>query len=302
MSQNCEELRSYSRFAGGQQGGVNLESKKNTVLTVIGNDILALSIDENGFEVDDQGFQFSNISPTIKDRSYSYVLNKKHILCIGKCLFQYDTRNKMWSKLSKEMERCRVGAACVSMNNQVIIAGGSVNGECTCSVDLLNSDFSTSTIGILPQALKFHTLTKISETEFILCGGLNALSNPVSDVYYGCMSDNGNSYPLIKWAVLQSLHFARFKHCAIYMRNRFIVLGGVSRLNKCKAYVNPWGPTSGSPLKKRNSGEKVEFLKLKSAFNKWRSVAFTENRGQKSTNSRMYIFCKRNVFLRKDGK
>ena len=96
---------------------------ENTVLAATTNEILAISVDDNGFEVDDQGFHRlpSNVS---LDEAYSFQLNGIHMLCIGTSLYQYDTCKKMWSKLSYEMDKRRIGAACISVGKNVLIAGG----------------------------------------------------------------------------------------------------------------------------------------------------------------------------------
>ena len=130
--------------------------------------MLAISIDENGFEIDDQGFNFNNVSTTTLDSTYSFILNGKHILCIGKHIYQYDITKKMWSKLSQQMSQTRVGAACISITDKVIIFGGSENGQVSNAIDVICDDFSISrTFSKLPIPLKFHTVTKISDTELI---------------------------------------------------------------------------------------------------------------------------------------
>ena len=262
----------------------------NTVLTVTEREILAISIDENGFEVDNQGFNFCNMSPSTIDSSYSFVLNGTHMLCIGKLIYEYHTKKKIWLKLPHDMPldaQNRIGAACLSFGSKVMIFGGVIEGIATNAIDVLNADFTTSrTFGILPMPLKFHTVTKISENEFILCGGRNAASKTVSDVYYGRVVSNRSFDPVdweVNWAKLKPLKSARSKHCTVYMQNRLIVIGGVTSDNvinqsrQNSITLNPWGPTSGSPLKRKVAGGNVEVLELKKSSKGVRAVAFTRN-------------------------
>ena len=252
---------------------------------------MAISIDENGFEVDDQGFNFHNVSTSTLEGTYSFILNEKHILCIGKHLYQYHTTKKMWSKLPQQMTKNRVGVACISVADKVIIFGGCENGVVTDAIDVINEDFSISrSFSKLPLPLKFHTVTKISDHEFILCGGENSGSKPVDTVYYGRVRPDTLIFRPenweINWAKLKSLNSRRSKHCSFYIKNKLIVIGGVtnsdlmtpSRQNKIS--LNPWGPTSGSPLKKRIVEGSIEVLKLKKTSSATRAIAFTRNCNQ----------------------
>jgi len=268
-------------------------SKKNTVLTLTEREVLAISVDENGFEVDNQGVNFCSMSSSTIDSSYSFVLDGNHMLCIGRLLYEYNTKKKMWSKRSHDMPldvQNRIGAACLSFGSKVMIFGGVVDGAVTNAIDVLNADFTTSrTLSILPVPLKFHTVTKISENEFILCGGKNAASNAVSDVYYGRVVSNRSFSPLnweVNWAKLKPLNSARSKHSAVYVNNRLIVIGGMTSFDELNQRnqrdqniinLNPWGPTTGSPLKRKAPGRNVEILKLKKSSKGVRAVAFTRN-------------------------
>jgi len=269
----------------------SLKSKKNTILTVTEQEVLAISIDENGFEIDDQGFNFNNVSTTTLDSTYSFILNGKHILCIGKHIYQYNITKKMWSKLSQQMSHTRVGAACISITDKVIIFGGSENDQVSNAIDVICDDFSISrTFSKLPIPLKFHTVTKISDSEFILCGGENLHSRPVNNVYYGRVRPNTLTFRPenweIDWAILKSLNSARSKHCAFYNKNKLIVIGGITNVDqtnqshKEKITLNPWGPTSGSPLKRRIVEGNIETLKLKQTTCATRAIAFTRNCNQ----------------------
>ena len=196
------------------------------------HEVLAISIDENGFEVDDQGFNFHNISPSVLDSTYSFNLNGNYILCIGKSLYQYSEKKKMWSKLPHEMPHNRIGAACLSFGNKVIIFGGCIDGTITSTIDVVHEDFTINrALDILPFPIKYHTVTKISEDEFILCGGQNAIGHHMNDVYYGQVAAGGSFYLTseqdwnINWAKLKPLNTARSKHVAFYIRNRLVVLG-----------------------------------------------------------------------------
>ena len=119
------------------------------------HEVLAISIDKNGFEVDDQGFNFHSISPSVLDSTYSFNLNGNYILCIGKCLYQYSEKKKMWSKLPHEMPHTRIGAACLSFGNKVIIFGGCIDGTITSTIDVVQEDFTINrAFDILPFPIK----------------------------------------------------------------------------------------------------------------------------------------------------
>merc|ERR1719436_1719495 len=117
-----------------------------------------------------------------------------------------------------------------------MIFGGCIDGNVSNAIDVLNADFTTSRIfGILPMPLKFHTVTKISEDEFILCGGENDKSAPVSDVYYGRVVSNRSFHPgdwEVNWAKLKPLNSARSKHCAAFVKNRLMVIGGITSFDR----------------------------------------------------------------------
>jgi len=267
-------------------------NKKNTILTVTEQEVLAISIDENGFEIDDQGFNFHNVSTSTLDGTYSFNLNGRHIMCVGNHLYQYHITKKMWSKLPQQMVQKRVGVACISVSDKVIVFGGCESGVVTDAIDVINEDFSVSrTFSKLPLPLKFHTVTKISDHEFILCGGENCSSRPVDNVYYGRVMPNTLTFRPdnweINWAKLKSLNSRRSKHCTFYVKNKIIVIGGVTnsnlmtpnRQNK-QITLNPWGPTGGSPLKKRIIEGNIEILKLKKTSSATRAIAFSRNCNQ----------------------
>ena len=202
--------------------------------------MLAISIDENGFEIDNQGGTFYSMSPSTIDCSYSLNHNGRHILCIGKLAYEYSTKEKIWSNnfLRAPLDvQNRMGAAGFSLSSGAMVVGGVKNGSTTDAIDVLNSDFTTSrTVGKLPIPLIFHTVTKISESEFVLCGGINDACKPLKDVYYGRVVSNPEQLE-IEWAKLKPLNSARYKHCAVYIKNRLIVIGGDTIRNPLGADV-----------------------------------------------------------------
>ena len=247
----------------------------NTCLAATEGGVLAVSVDENGFEVDDQGFNFPTTSSFTLDSTYSFELNDKHILCIGKVVYQYDTKKKMGSKLPQEMPHTREGAACLSFGKTVWIFGGCVDGVITSAIDVVREDFTICrAFATLPFPLKHHTVTKISETEFILCGGQNTNGNHVSDIFYGRV-ELGIYFGLpqvdwnIGWAYLKHLNAARSKHCAIFIKNQLVVVGGVTgydnldQSRKSSVRLRNWGLTTWSPSKNKTIGANVETFKIK---------------------------------------
>merc|ERR1711868_107148 len=83
-----------------------------------------------------------------------------------------------------------------------------------------------------------------------------------------------------------SLNTARSKHCAFYTKNRLMIIGGETNNDRMKQSrhnqitLNPWGPTGGSPLKKRIIEGNIEILKLKKTSSATRAIAFTRNCNQ----------------------
>jgi len=269
----------------------SLLPERNTILTVTEQEVLAISIDKNGFEVDDQGFNFHNVSTSTLESTYSFNLNGKHVLCIGKHIYEYHINKKMWSKLPQQMSHNRFGVACISIADKVIIFGGCENGVVTDAIDVVSKDLSVSrTFSKMPLPLKFHSVTKISDNEFVLCGGESATSKPVNNVYYGRVRPNTLTFSPenweINWAKLKSLNSARSRHCALYIKNKLLIIGGVTNNDRMKQSrqnkitLNPWGPTSGSPLKKRIVEGNIEILKLKKTSSATRAIAFTRNCNQ----------------------
>ena len=59
-------------------------------MSVTGGEVLAISVDANGFEVDNQGFNFHNVSTSTIDGAFCFALNDAHIICIGKFFYQYN--------------------------------------------------------------------------------------------------------------------------------------------------------------------------------------------------------------------
>ena len=252
------------------------------------NNVLVVSIDENGFELDDQVIETpSNLLNTVYS-TYSFRLGGKHVICIRTHLYQYNESQHVWAKLSCNMPNNRVGAAYLELENKVIVFGGSINGQYTNTIDVINQDFSLCTMaGVMPIPIRFHTITKLSANEFILVGGENSKGNMVQDVYYGQIPLHNRSfspsYWNVRWAKLKPLNLARSKHCAFFAQNRLIVIGGITtfdrlhRENCGKVVLNPWGPTSGSPLKKKRVGTSVEYLKLTNCSRCAREIAFSRN-------------------------
>ena len=252
------------------------------------NNVLVVSIDENGFELDDQVIETPcNLFNTICS-TYSFRLGVKDVICIGTLLYEYDESQQVWSKLSCEMPHNRVGAAYLELENNVIVFGGSINGQYTNTIDVINQDFSLCTMaGVMPIPIRFHTITRLSANEFILVGGENSKGNMVQDVYYGQIPLQNRSfvptYWDVRWAKLKPLNLARSKHCAFFAQNRLIVIGGITdfdrlhRENCGKVVLNPWGPTRGSPLKKKRVGTSIEYLKLTNWSRCAREIAFSRN-------------------------
>ena len=250
--------------------------------------MLATSVDENGFEVNDTDFNFSNISPLSQDNILSIGLNGFNILCIGKSIYKYNPSMKNWKEVCKEMQRDRIGAACLTFGNSVLIFGGCLNGVCSNSIDVMRADLSVQATGAtLPFSVMFHTVTKISRYEFVLCGGQNSAGIPVPDVYFGtfwlCGLSNLDTWEVC-WIKLPDLNIRRWKHTSLYIKNRLIVAGGSSQINR---WVNEVGVVGSTILRQYSeledlSGADVEQLKLKKIDKLTKGFEFVRTDGSKS--------------------
>ena len=165
------------------------------------------------------------------ENAYMFSLGERSVLCSGRSLYEYSKESRTWRKLEFEMEEVRTDVGCISVDEGVIISGGTVweyNGldvggsHCTDSVILLQHDFKTIEIGKLPKPIKCHTMTKISERTFVICGGRD-LHNELSDVYCG-MWDGKK----LRWTLMKPLKHARFNHGAMVLKGKLIVVGGSS--------------------------------------------------------------------------
>ena len=250
--------------------------------------MLATSVDESGFEVNDTDFMFSNISPLSQDNILSIQLNGYNILCVGKSIYKYNPSMKNWTQVCKVMQRDRIGAACLTFGNSVLIFGGCLNGVCSNTIDVMRADLSVQTTGAtLPFPVMFHTVTKISRYEFILCGGLNSAGIPVPDVYFGTFWLSGLSNLdtwEVFWVKLPDLNIRRWKHTSLYIKNRLIVAGGSTQINR---WVNEVGLV-GSTIQRQYSeledfaGADVEQLKLKKTYKLTKGREFVRSDGSKS--------------------
>ena len=252
--------------------------------------VLVTSVDENGFEVNDEGFKFSNISPFSADSILTFDLNNVTMLCLGKSMYQYNSKGKKWTELCKELTQDRVGAACLTLGNNILIFGGCLNGKCSNTIDVMSSDLTVRPTGAtLPFPLMFHSVTKISKYELILCGGQNSAGIPVPDVYFGAFWLNGLSNPdtwEIYWVRLPDLNIGRWSHTAFYIKNKLIVAGGSSQIHRGLTEIGAVGSTVLSQydmLETENiAGEDVEQLKLKKSYKLNKNLEFIRNDGNKS--------------------
>ena len=261
---------------------------EHTVITVSDGKVLATSVDGNGFEVNDTYFMFSNISPLSQDNILSIRLNGYNMLCVGKSIYKYNPSMKNWTQIRKVMQRDRIGAACLTFGNSVLIFGGCLNGVCSNTIDVMRADLSVQTTGAtLPFPVMFHTVTKISRYEFILCGGQNSAGIPVSDVYFGtfwlCGLSNLDTWEVC-WVKLPDLNIRRWNHTSLYMKNRLIVAGGSSQINRL---VNEVGVVGSTILRQYSeledfAGADIEQLKFKKTFKSTKAYEFVRTDGSKS--------------------
>ena len=261
---------------------------ENTVITVTDGQVVATSIDESGFEINDTGFSFTNIPPLSGDNVLSFELKNFNILSIGKAMFKYNPYAKRWTEVCREMKRDRIGAACLTFGNNVIIFGGCFNGVCSNTIDVMRSDLSVhATSATLPFPVMFHTVTKISNYEFILCGGQNSSGLPVSDVYFGTFWITGLSNLdtwEVFWVKLPDLNIRRWNHTAFYIKNKLVVAGGSSQINYWMTDVGVIGPKVLRQFSEFEdfAGAEVEQLKLKKTYKLTKSREFVRIDGSKS--------------------
>lgn len=261
---------------------------ENTVVTVTESQVLVTSVDENGFEVSDEVFEFSNISPLSADSALTFELKNVNILCLGKSMYRYNPKGKKWTELCQEMTQDRVGAASLTFENKVLIFGGCLNGKCSNTIDVMSSNLTVRSTGAtLPFPLMFHSVTKISNYELILCGGQNSAGIPVPDVYFGAfwlsqLRDDPDTWE-IYWVRLPNLNIRRWSHTAFYIQNRLIVAGGSSQIHRWLSEVGAVGSTilrQHEMLETEDlAGEDVEQFKLKKSYNLTNNLQFVRNDG-----------------------
>ena len=165
----------------------------------------------------------------IMENAYMFSLGDRSILCYGRSLYEYEKEARSWKKLEAEMKEIRTDVGCISVEDGVIISGGTiwdsdgpeiVGSHCTDSVMLLQHDFSSLEIGKLPRPTKCHSMTKISERTFIICGGRD-MCDDLSEVYCGMWDGK-----LLRWTTMKPLRHARSHHGAMFLKDKLIVVGG----------------------------------------------------------------------------
>ena len=163
------------------------------------------------------------------ENSYTFSMGQRNILCSGKYLYEYKNESNSWTKLKNEMEEIRTDVGCVSVDDGVIISGGSIwdhdefeirGSSCTDSVVLLKHDFTTVEIGKLPRPTKCHSMTKISDRTFVICGGRDMIDE-ISQVYCG-MWDGVH----LRWTYMKPLKNPRSNHGAIFLKDKLVIVGG----------------------------------------------------------------------------
>ena len=166
---------------------------------------------------------------TNAESAYMFSLGVRNILCSGRSLYEYKRESQTWSKLKAEMKDIRTEVGCISVKDGVIISGGTIwdydgseiqGSHCTDSVVLLQNDFSVVEIGKLPKPIKGHSMTKISDRTFVICGGKDR-SDDICDVYCGMWDGK-----FLRWTEMKPLKHPRCNHGAMFLKDKLVILGG----------------------------------------------------------------------------
>ena len=180
------------------------------------------------------------------DGCFSFTIQNEIYFCVRKRIYHFSKDEYKWNELIDSMEIIRNGPACVPLKVGTLITGGEESGggeggdnlsdRCVL-VKREDSLLVISNVGKLPTKLRNHTLTKVSDNVFVLCGGINIDGYETREVYLGSLKNSSNDTidPLgdncmsdyyINWTKLPRMREYRSGHFSMFVNNRLCVFGG----------------------------------------------------------------------------
>ena len=220
-----------------------MEGNLGIAISSFGNKVVLVSVENEGFAVEE--YPCTEFGVNDLEGCFSFCFGDQLFFCVRKSIFQFIPKKNKWVKLSQRMEVARFGTACVALKKGVVIAGGSESDgkgvpELTDScvlVTIQKGKFITNELGKLPMKVRYHTMTKITDNKFILCGGMNLKGHELQEVYLGTLVSPateplghgryyGNDEVYVSWAKLPNMWEWRSNHFTMFVNNRLYVFGG----------------------------------------------------------------------------
>ena len=176
----------------------NLEAKQFGISTNSDTAFLVSVANEN-FTVEEYPSREFGVNDL--DGCYTFSLKDRIFFCAEKNVYGYNPTKQKWIKIAKRMDVVRYGAASVSLKEGAIVAGGKESDgkgipELTDSCVLLRQEknkLSVIKLNKLPMKVRYHTMTKISDEAFIMCGGMNSKGHEANEVFLGILSRTSHS-------------------------------------------------------------------------------------------------------------
>ena len=195
--------------------------------------VYLISVEKDNFAVEE--YPCTEFGLNDLDGCFSFYLDDQILFCAEKSIFCFNENKHRWAKLTSRMDVVRFGTRSVSLKEGTIIAGGCESDgkgipELTDSCVLLiqkEGRLKTIRLGKLPMKVKYHTLTRVSDNSFVMCGGINIKGHEVNDAYLGTlMSRRAGVFWYVNWYKLPNMCEWRSNHFSMYTDNRFYVFGG----------------------------------------------------------------------------
>ena len=197
--------------------------------------VFLITVENDNFAVEE--YPCAEFGVNDLDGCFSFCLKDQIFFCAEKNVFWFHSIKHKWVKLNTRMEVVRFGTRSVSLKDGTIVAGGCESDgkgipELTDNCVLLKQDKNklvTISLGKLPMKVKNHTMTKITDDSFIMCGGSNFRGHEANDAYFGTLDTAADGTWYVQWKKLPNLWEWRSSHFAMYTDERFYVFGGGPR-------------------------------------------------------------------------
>ena len=195
--------------------------------------VFLISVENDKFSVEE--YPCTEFGLNDLDGCFSFYLDDKILFCAEKSIFLFNENKHRWVKLTSRMDVVRFGTRSVSLKEGTIIAGGCESDgksipELTDSCVLLiqkEGRLKTIRLGQLPMKVRYHTLTRVSDNSFVMCGGMDIRGCEANEAYLETlMSLREGGFWHVKWHKLPNMCEWRSNHFAMFTDNRFYVFGG----------------------------------------------------------------------------